>query len=201
MGGAVNAGLLHPVRNLRVHWARSRQLIGWAGLLGVALIVAALCVAGFAWSAHRVFLQSAGARGATALTSAVQPNKPPAPPQSQTVAPDLPRFADVPLLLTQLEQAAISNGIAWRAAEYRITAATASRPASLEVRSSPKGPYPKLRSMLVQLMNDVPAFTIREFSVSRPNSDTADVEAKLLLAVFLRDDASAIDAPLPKATP
>jgi hypothetical protein len=197
----VNAGSLHPVRNLRVHWARAHQLVGWAGLLGTALIMAALCVAGFAWSAHRAFLLSADARGAAVLASAAQPAKPLAQNQSQPVAPDLPRLADVPLLLTQMEQAALSNGLAWRAADYRLTPATAGRPASLEVRSSLKGPYPKLRSMLVQLMVNVPAFTIREFNASRPNSDTVDVEAKLLLAVFLRDDTSIVEAPMQKATP
>jgi hypothetical protein len=197
----VNAGALPPVQHLRVHWARTHQLIGWAGLLGVALIMAALCLVGFAWSAHRVFLQSADARGVAVLANAVQPTTPAAQAQAQPAAPDLPRLADAPLLLTQMEQAALSNGLAWRAADYRLTPATASRPASLEVRSSLKGPYPKLRSMLVQLMANVPAFTIREFSTSRPNSDTVDVEAKLLLAVFLRDDTSLVDAPMQKATP
>jgi hypothetical protein len=201
MGGAVSAVTLRPVRNLRVLWARAYQLIGWAGLLGVALIVAALCVAGFAWSAHRAFLQATDARGAVALASAAQPAKPPAQNQIQPVAPELPRLADVPLLLTQMEQAALSKGLAWRAADYRLTPATASRPASLEVRASLKGPYPKLRSMLVELMVNVPAFTIREFNASRPNSDTVDVEAKLLLAVFLRHDTSIAEAPMQKATP
>lgn len=201
MGRAVIAASVSPVQRLRVYAARVHQLVGWAGVLGVALLVVAICVTALAWSTHSASLRSADMRNATAVGSAAKPAKSATQDDVQPVVSDLPRMADVPLLLTQMEQAALSNGLAWRAADYRITAATLNRPATLEVRSSLKGPYPKLRSMLVQLMMDVPAFTIREFSASRPNTDTADVETKLLLSVFLRDDASLSDSSLQKATP
>ena len=55
--------------------------------------------------------------------------------------------------------------------------------------------------MLVQLMRAIPAFTIREFAASRPNADTPDVEAKLVLAVFLQDGAAASSEAPAKASP
>jgi len=165
-------------------------------MTGIALFIAAAIVMALAWSAQKSFLQSnearvveVAARPPAAASTAIAPT--PAP------VPELPPASDVPLLLTQMKQAAVSNGLDWRAAEYRITAATPTQPAVLEVRCSLKGPYPKLRSMLVQLKEAVPAFTIREFSVSRPNADIADVEAKLALAVFLQDGALASDATPP----
>ena len=52
--------------------------------------------------------------------------------------------------------------------------------------------------MLVELKDEIPAFSLREFSASRPNADIADVEAKLTLAVFLQDDAFESDASTPR---
>ena len=195
------AASIHPLHGMRVRLARAHQRIGWAGLAGLGLIVAALWVLGLAWSARNAFLQAEALREVAALTATAPAAMPAIPVAAPASAPDLPRLADVPLLLTQMEQAALGNGLAWRAAEYRITAATPARPASLEVRCSIGGTYPKLRSMLVQLMNTVPAFTIREFSTSRPSSESADIEARLLLAVFLLEDASGFDTPPAKATP
>ena len=79
--------------------------------------------------------------------------------------------------------------LVWPAAEYRLVAATAQSPASLEVRCTLKGPYPKLRSTLVELFASVPGFVLREMSMSRPTSGSIDVEAKLGMAVFLLDEA------------
>ena len=101
---------------------------------------------------------------------------------------DLARLGDVPLLLTQMKQIAVVNGLGWTAADYRITPATDTQPSSLEVRSTFKGPYPKLRSMVSQVLRDVPAATLRELNLSRSSSDSADVEAKVVIAVLLQDE-------------
>jgi hypothetical protein len=188
-------------RLARVVWARLHQSIGWGGIAGLVLTIAAAAMLALAWSEHRVFLREQGAHqtGEVRLAKAIPAISQPAP--TALLAPELPSSSEIPLLLTQIKQAAVSQGLQWRAAEYRVTAATTTQPASLEVRCTLKGPYPKLRAMLVQLMRDVPAFAIREFSASRPNADVADIEAKLLLAVFLQDGApSQVAADVPSRT-
>jgi Tfp pilus assembly protein PilO len=107
----------------------------------------------------------------------------------------LPAAAEIPQLLKQMEQAAIQNGLEWRSAEYRIVAATALMPGSLEVHCGITGSYPKLRGMVVQLIRSVPALSIREFSASRSTAESIDVDAKLVLAVFLRDESAIPTSP------
>ena len=188
-----------PLQRLRVWAALVHQLVGWAGFAGMSLVVAAVFIVGPGWSSQRAFLESVVARTGAAEQAANLAAARAVPVVRATqVAPELPRRADIPLLLTQMQQAARTNGLPWPAADYRIVAATSTQPSSLEVHFTIKGSYPKLRAMLVQLMIDVPAFSIRQFSVSRPNSDTPDVEAKLVLAVFLADDGTTGDVVQPK---
>lgn len=180
-----------PMQRVRVVLARLHQLIGWAGIAGIGLLIAAAMLLASAWSAQKTFVQ--------AVTTGAVVTRPHAYSTALTdtisqAAPELPPPTEVPLLLTQIKHAAVSNGLDWRAAEYRIVPATPTQPASLEVRCSLKGPYPKLRSMLVQLKEGIPAFTIREFSASRANADTPDIEAKLALAVFVQDGVLASDS-------
>ena len=186
------------MQRVRVALARVQQLIGWAGIAGIVLLVAAAVVTARAYSAQRAFVQANAARPPVAVQQPMRVTAMAAAAAAST--PELPPASEVPLLLTQMKQAAVGNGLDWRAAEYRITAATPTQPASLEVRCSIKGPYPKLRSMLVQLKTSIPAFAIREFSANRPNADTVDIEAKLALAVFLRDGALASDTSASETT-
>ena len=199
MGESMSVVSVSPLQRLRVWAALVHQLVGWAGFAGMSLVVAAVCIMGAGWSSQRAFLESVVARMGTAEQAASLAAARAVPVVRATqVAPELPRRADIPLLLTQMQQAARTNGLPWPAADYRIVAATSTQPSSLEVHFTIKGSYPKLRAMLVQLMIDVPAFSIRQFSVSRPNSDTPDVEAKLVLAVFLADDGTTGDVVQPK---
>lgn len=182
----MTARVTHPRQRATILLARVLQVIGWAGVAGLALIVGAAAVMSLTWGAHRAWIDVQTAKSTTAAAVMI------AMPATAAAAPaplivDLPQAREIPLLLTQMKQAAVANGLEWRAADYRVTPATPTQPASLEVRCSLKGSYPKLRSMLAQLINSVPAFSIREFSVSRPNADTPVVEAKLVLAVFLQD--------------
>jgi len=188
----MTAASVDPMQRVRVSLARVLQRIGWAGIAGVALFTAAAVVVALAWSAQAAFVRSDEARAVAAVAGASSPSASAA--AAAPAIPELSPASEIPLLLTQIKQAAVGNGLDWRAAEYRVTAATPTQPASLEVRCNLRGPYPKLRGMLVQLKASIPAFTLREFGASRPNADTADVDAKLALAVFLEDGAVASES-------
>ena len=188
----MTATSVDPMQHVRVSLARVQQRIGWAGVAGVALFAAGAVVIALAWSVQAAFVRSDEARAVAMVAGAPSPSASAA--AAAPAIPELSPASEIPLLLTQIKQAAVGNGLDWRAAEYRVTAATPTQPASLEVRCSIRGPYPKLRSMLVQLKDSIPAFSLREFGASRPNADTADVDAKLALAVFLQDGAAASEA-------
>lgn len=198
----MTARAVKPWQRAAVLLARVHQVIGWAGVAGLALIATAAAVMSLTWSTHHAWLDAQAAKSSTAapVLRAVPVTAAAAATAPALVAPDLPQAGDIPLLLTQMKQAAVANGLEWRAADYRVTPATPTQPASLEVRCSLRGPYPKLRSMLAQLIGSVPAFSVREFSASRPNADTPVIEAKLVLAVFLQDGGTSL-ATQAKVTP
>ena len=193
----MTAAIADPMQRMRVGLARLQQLIGWAGIAGIVLFAAAVVMVALAWSVQAAFVRSGGARAVATVAHTPSPSASAAAPTP--AIPELSPASEIPLLLTQIKQAAVGNGLDWRAAEYRVTATTPTQPASLEVRCSIRGPYPKLRGMLVQLKASIPAFTLREFSASRPNADTVDVDAKLALAVFLQDGAVASEVPASEA--
>ena len=172
---------------LRVARERILQRIGWPGIVGLVLVASSIVAGLGAWQEDAAF-EKARQASATRVGPRAAPGR--AAVAQPPVVADLPDASDIPLLLEQMEQAAIGNGLEWRAAEYRIISATPAQPASLEVRCALNGTYPKLRGMLVQLMTSLPAFSIRGLDVVRPSADVAEVEAKLVLAVFLRDSAS-----------
>lgn len=170
---------------VRVLAARMLQLVGWAGAAGIALMLVASAIVAFAWAQRSARIES---------VTAAAPHSVQAVPQDQGL--ERPPLAlsdksEVPLLVTQIAQTANANGLTWPAAEYRIVAATQEKPASLEIRCVLRGSYPKVRSMLAELINGVAGFSVRELSMSRASSEVAQVEAKLVMAVFIRDEASA----------
>ena len=169
-----------------IEWAHRR--IGWAGWIGLALLVATSFLFGRASLDHRASVRTAAAQRPDPRAAA-KPSAPMASSPVSRVTPALPGIDRMPLLLMLMKDAAVANGLEWRAADYRITPATPGRPASIDVNCSMKGSYPKLRAMLVQMLNTVPAFTLREINISRPNGETSDVDARLLMTVFVRDDA------------
>lgn len=172
------------MRNLQIGLACTLQAIGWAGLVGLALMAAAGLVFALAWSTRSMVPVASPAQPRDAVNVEAQQTAVFASPQTLL---ELSPPNDIPLLLTQIKQIALNNGLGWTTAEYRITSATDSQPASLELRSNFKAPYPKLRNMVSQVIHEVPAAALRELSLNRASSDSADVDAKVVFAVLLKD--------------
>jgi|GEM_PF-2421887 len=168
---------------VRIAFARLHQAIGWAGLAGIALLALA-AAAGYATWERKTELEVAMA------TARAMPSPAVARPAAEAtpVLPRLPSRTDIPFLLTRIERAVTQSGLPWSAGDYRISAATDRQPASLEVRCAFKAPYPKLRSMLVDLLGTVPMATFREMSFSRQDIRSPDVDARFAIAVFLADE-------------
>ena len=179
--------------------ARAWQTLGWPGMAGAALIVSALLVLGAAWRAEPAArADTVDSAAAGVMREADARARRAEPPVTPRAAPLLPRRSEAPLLLKQIAEAALDNGLGWPAAEYVRVPATADQPASLEVRCTLKGSYPALRSMLVQVLSTVPAATLRELALSRSTSDVAEVDAKLVFAVLIDDEAAPPATPAPQ---
>jgi Pilus assembly protein, PilO len=173
----VTPSLSHRVR---VGFARAHQRLGAHGLFGLLLIVAAAAVLSMAWSRHRAAMPTAASNGR------VESIAPGSLRSSQPVAPPaLPDGADVPKILARIERAATASGLGWPRADYRTNAATEDMPATLEVRCTLKGGYPNVRRFVTALLQDTPALTLKEFSLSRAGADAAEVDAKIAIVVYL----------------
>jgi hypothetical protein len=171
--------------------ARVRQRVGLAGVLGLALACAAALLFSSAWRQHQRNLVDAA--------------KPLAATQFEVPRPKvharmpLPPASDIPLLLTRLQRAALEAGLSWPRADYRVNAATDEAPASLEVHCALKGPYLGVRRFVTALLQDAPTLTLREFALSRPSADVADVDAKLAIVIYLSSPPGASAASLETA--
>ena len=182
---------------VRLVAARVLGALGWPGVIGMALLAVAAIWLGSGWEGRRELERSdvQGAATPVRLPIEERPGEPPARLK-------LPRHGDIQSLLARIAQAARSQDLGWPAADYRVNPATAERLATLDVRCTLKGPYPKLRRFLAQVLSKVPGATIRELQMSRPSSETLDVEAKLVLQVFLDEETADIGGAAAKgATP
>lgn len=168
---------------LRIAGARVYDLLGWPGSVGLACVL--LAGAGWVWM-HRTqsapMVDVAMSSLAEVATAPVQKTE-----QVQLNAPLLPRSGDAVRIVRSLRKVAQSNGLNWPQADYKVTPVSDEGLATLDIRTSLKGPYPKVRQLLSTVLDKEPAVALRELTVSRPNGDAADVEAKIHWAVFLAD--------------
>ena len=172
---------------LRSTLARLHQRIGWAGHTGGLSGCVAIAIVALGWADRQTHARLADAPQGANLSRAVPMPVAVARPATIELAPP----SEIPLLVTQVEHAALAEGLAWSAAEFRQVAATPQRPPSLEIVCTLKGPYPRLRGALTQLLATVPGLTLGPLTMSRPASDVIDVEAKLAFTVFLSDETTA----------
>lgn len=187
------------VRAWNILRVRTLELIGWEGLAGISLLALALLIfSNEARTAH-AFAQNVERVTTSDATQDIFPDDAlkaaiPSPTSSPAYR------GDVAVLISQMEMIAIENGLGWSAADYRILPGTDTSSSSLEVRSRFKGEYPKLRRMLSRILGDVPSAVLRELSLSRANSETAEIDAKLTIAVVLQEEPADVSPIRPKGT-
>lgn len=165
--------------------ARGTEHFGRTGWLGLALCALAAAWFALLWSRHREPLPVRPLLPVAAVVPAPVASSPmPLWKLNTTLA----RRSEQALLLKEIQQVTVSQGLAWAAADYKFVPASEAMPSSLEVHCTLKGPYPRLRATFVQWLRQVPGLAIRDLMLTRPNSDAPEVEAKLVLVVFLRSE-------------
>ena len=171
---------------LRLGFARALYFIGWQGMAGLALVACGLA----AWLGAARIGPASGDKAAApqAIVSESPSHGQPAPlGQARPILPVLPASVDVPLVLKRIQMAAQDSGLTWPSASYRYVPLTPDSLASLEIQTTLKGPYVKIKKLIATLLNEQPALAMREFTLTRPHVDTSEVEAKIRWTVFLQD--------------
>lgn len=109
------------------------------------------------------------------------------PAQQAHPMPPLPYEADILDVIQAVRQVAVAQGLSWTQADYRLTPLSADSLSTLTIRTTLKGPYQKIRKALNTVLNKQPALALRELTITRPNADTPDVEAKVQMVLYLSD--------------
>jgi hypothetical protein len=166
--------------------ARLYARLGWPGCAGCLLALVAMLALVWVHRAQMRLTQLQQARQSTAVTTSATDREPATAPQRST-PPALPHGNDSVALLKRIEKAILASGLSWPQADYKQAPLSNESLATLEIRTTLKGPYPRLRQLITTLLNQEPALALRELNLSRPNGETPDVEAKVRWVVFLAD--------------
>lgn len=165
--------------------------LGCPGCAGLLLLICALTAWG--WR-EQVMLSALKAQEQAQRLAASQANMAPDPTATDSISsqpkltpPALPQSSDSVELIKHIKAAVLANGLAWPQADYRFTPLSEEGLATMEVRTTLKGPYPKLRQLVTTLLDKEPALGLRELTLTRQNGDAVDVEAKIRWVIFLAD--------------
>jgi hypothetical protein len=171
----------------RIAAARLYAFLGWPGCAGGLIgLLSALVLFWLhqeslqARQRHQAAVQSGEA---AQVAGADNPSRMPL----RVSPPALPHGFDAMAMLKRIETAVRASGLTWPQAEYRQAPIGDEGLATLEIRTTLKGPYPKLRQLITTLLDKEPALALRELNLTRANGDTPDVEAKVRWVVFLAD--------------
>lgn len=171
-------------KQLRILGERMYVSLGWSGLTGIVLCT--VSAISFAWLTS---VQQGVSRNEVNAGSSIGDVAPtPVVSSSRLVPPSLPRSRDTVDLIKRIKVAIRSQGLAWPQAEYRTAPLSDDTLAALEIRTTLKGTYPQIRAVVTSLLKTEPALALRELTLTRPNSDASEVEAKIRWVVFLADN-------------
>jgi Tfp pilus assembly protein PilO len=177
--------------NVLVETLRERvEALGWPGVVGIALLV----FAGAAWVsavqpavAERDLLQLEAEklerRSRGGATAAERP--PSVPEQLATFYAFFPGAASTPDWLAKVNAAAQANGLVLAAGEYKVSKAGTPRLARYQVTLPVQGAYPQIRGFIGDVLAEVPAAVIEEVSLKRENVESAKLEARIRITLYL----------------
>ncbi|GAB2882979.1 hypothetical protein GCM10027046_09240 [Uliginosibacterium flavum] len=193
-----------PWNSLRNALLRQFATAGWAGVVGVALIMFALA---FSFSGNRereaqladithqrTELASDLARG---TQSEVSPRE-----ILDRFRQSFPPASGLPDILLQLDASARKNGLAPRRADYGDSAESSENSSKdsgfrrMRISMPVKGSYAALRGWLSDALADAPTLSIEAIELQRPTIAAAELDAQVRLIVYMRDEPS---GPAPRA--
>lgn len=169
---------------------READRLGAAGVVGIAL----LAFAGmFALSAlvplrgEVARLEAEAADLRRQLKSAPRSDAAPAPVADQlaTFYAFFPAPESAPDWLGRIHSIGLRHGVELVAGEYRIERAPAPRLARYQITLPVQGPYGQVRRFVGEVLEQVPAAVLEEFTLRRDSVESAQVEARVRFALYL----------------
>lgn len=157
--------------------------LGWPGLLGIALLLAALALDHFQTQPLEA---TAGELNARAEQLARQPLAAVAvPPPS--LAESLPVGADAPAGVARLFAAAKHAGLRLEQGSYRPASHLGGGPLRYQISLPVSGDYPAIRSFLAEALERQPGLALDSLTLMREAIGSPEVTAKLSLTLYLRE--------------
>ena len=181
----------HLIRHGRWWLRRSRARLGWRGLAGVALMLAAL---GGAVLALRPAIQRvdtlraevAGLRAALGTGAVSMPEQPAShADQLDTFRAFFPGADTLPGWLERIHEAARHNGITLYSGDYQLRARGADRLARYHVLLPVRASYLQVRAFVAEVLNSVPAAALEDLQLRRDAIASDQLEARLSFVVLL----------------
>jgi len=91
----------------------------------------------------------------------------------------------VPAALQKVDAAVSSSGLAFEAAQYRLSREGGLRLARYEVTLPLRGTYGQVRSFVAALLDEMPQAAIDDVVIKRESADATVIEARLRLSIYL----------------
>lgn len=166
------------------------EALGLPGVAGIALAVFAAAVSLSALQpaiAERDLLQLEAdklERRSRGAASAAE-RAPSAPEQLATFYAFFPGAASTPEWLAKVNAAARANGLTLAAGEYKVSKAGTPRLARYQITLPVQGTYPQIRGFVGAVLAEVPAAVVEEVSLKRESVESAKLEARIRITLYL----------------
>lgn len=165
-------------------FAYGAERLGWPGLLGLALLLAALALDRFQTLPLETEAADLEARiQALALKPRPAPGMASAPP----LAESLPLDADAPEGVARLFSAAGHAGLSLEQGGYRRVPQGEGGPGRYQITLPVRGDYPALRAFLAEALERQPGLALDSLALSRESLTEPALEAKLGLTLYARE--------------
>ncbi len=110
---------------------------------------------------------------------------PTAPEQLATFYAFFPSAASTPDWLAKVNAAAKANGLTLAAGEYKVSKAGTPRLARYQITLPVQGAYPQIRGFVGAVLAEVPAAVVEEVSLKRESVESAKLEARIRITLYL----------------
>lgn len=181
----------HSIRNALL---RQFASAGWAGVIGIALLMFALA---FAFSGNRereTQLADIARQRAELATDLARGTQSEASPREilDRFRQSFPPASGLPDILLQLDASARKNGLAPRRADYGDSAESSENNSKdsgfrrMRISMPVKGSYAALRGWLSDALAEAPTLSIEAIELQRPTIAVAELDAQVRLIIYMR---------------
>ncbi len=162
--------------------------LGWPGLAGLGLLLAALAGDHFLVLPLQDRVADLEAR-VDRLSRAPRPAKAEETERerAERFADSLPLSADAPEAVARLFAAATHAGLRLEQGGYRPVAGSAGGPARYQITLPVSGDYPAIRGFLAEALERQPTLALDGLTLSRESIASPEVKARLNLTFYLRE--------------